>query len=449
MSLGVFATDFPLALPQLALNAQNIEVLHQAEQYRQKLLQLIAAARSRIYIVALYLEDDEAGRSIMDALYLAKQQRPQLEVQVMVDWHRAQRGLIGEKSAKGNAAMYQHYQRLFPDLITISGVPVSNRELFGVLHLKGSIIDDTVVYSGASLNDVYLAQGQRYRFDRYLLLSHSRLADTLVNYLDQQLLASNAVSSLSSDRPANTKALKAAIRGLRAGLQREQYRYHPQSLGPQQLAVTPMLGLGSRRNLLNNTIRRLIAHAQQHIILCTPYFNPPRSLKRELSKALRRGVKVNLIVGDKTASDFYRQPQQAFKAIHALPYLYEMNLRQFIQRKQRYIDRGLLTIELWSDVDNSFHVKGLWVDQRYNLLTGNNFNPRAWRLDLENGLLLDDPAGLMAQQNQQELENILSHTTRITSAQDLESLSAYPQPVQRLLKRISRLRADRLLKQLL
>jgi len=449
MSLGVFATDFPLALPQLALNAQNIEVLHQAEQYRQKLLQLIAAARSRIYIVALYLEDDEAGRSIMDALYLAKQQRPQLEVQVMVDWHRAQRGLIGEKSAKGNAAMYQRYQRLFPDLITISGVPVSNRELFGVLHLKGSIIDDTVVYSGASLNDVYLAQGQRYRFDRYLLLSHSRLADTLVNYLDQQLLASNAVSSLSSDRPANTKALKAAIRYLRSGLQREQYRYQPQQLSQHDLAVTPMLGLGSRRNLLNNTIRRLIAHAQQHIILCTPYFNPPRSLKRELSKALKRGIKVDLIVGDKTASDFYRQPQQVFKAIHALPYLYEVNLRQFIQRKQAYIDRGLLNVKVWSDADNSFHVKGLWVDQRYNLLTGNNFNPRAWRLDLENGLLLDDPAGLMAQQNQQELENILSHTTRITSAQDLESLSAYPQPVQRLLRRISRLRADRLLKQLL
>ncbi|WP_427982079.1 CDP-diacylglycerol--serine O-phosphatidyltransferase [Agarivorans sp.] len=449
MSLSVSAPNGAITLPQLALDAQQVEVLQCAEQYRQKLLQLIADARTRIYLVALYLEDDEAGRSIMDALYRAKQQRPQLEVQVMVDWHRAQRGLIGEQSAQGNASMYRHYQQQFPDLITISGVPVSNRELFGVLHLKGSIIDDTVIYSGASLNDVYLGYGQRYRFDRYVLLAHSRLADTMVNYLDQQLLARGAVTSLSSTTPASTKTLKPAIRGLRAGLQREQYRYQSQSLGSQQLAVTPMLGLGPRRNLLNNTIRRLITHAQQHIILCTPYFNPPSVLKRELSKALNRGVKVSLIVGDKTASDFYRQPQQAFKAIHALPYLYEMNLRQFIQRKQRYIDRGLLTIELWSDADNSFHVKGLWVDQRYNLLTGNNFNPRAWRLDLENGLLLDDPEGLMAQQNQQELENILSHTTRITSAQDLDSLSAYPQPVQRLLRRISRLRADRLLKQLL
>ncbi len=449
MSLSASVNDFPLALPLLAQDAQQIHVLNDAVSYRQKLLQMIAAARSRIYIVALYLEDDVAGRSIMDALYQAKQLRPTLEVQVMVDWHRAQRGLIGESTAQGNAAMYRDYQQQFPDLITISGVPVSNRELFGVLHLKGSIIDDTVVYSGASLNDVYLARGQRYRFDRYVLLENTRLADTMVNYLDQQLLASDAVTSLSSTSPVTTKALKSAIRYLRAGLQREQYRYQPQSLNQHDLAVMPVLGLGSRRNLLNKTISRLIAHAQQQIILCTPYFNLPRSLKKQLSKALKRGVEVSLIVGDKTASDFYQQPQQVFKAVHALPYLYELNLSKFMQRKQRYIDRGLLKVDIWSDGDNSFHVKGLWVDQRYNLLTGNNFNPRAWRLDLENGLLLDDPSGFMAEQNQRELNNILSHTTALTSAQDLDSFEVYPQPVQRVLRRISRLRADRLLRQLL
>ena len=31
----------------------------------------------------------------------------------------------------------------------------------------------------------------------------------------------------------------------------------------------------------------------------------------------------------------------------------------------------------------------MWVDDRYTLLTGNNLNPRAFRLDLENGLLID------------------------------------------------------------
>jgi CDP-diacylglycerol--serine O-phosphatidyltransferase len=35
----------------------------------------------------------------------------------------------------------------------------------------------------------------------------------------------------------------------------------------------------------------------------------------------------------------------------------------------------------------------MWIDQRYTLLTGNNLNPRAFRLDLENALLIDDPQG--------------------------------------------------------
>lgn len=51
--------------------------------------------------------------------------------------------------------------------VDIYGVPVQNRELFGVLHLKGIVIDDTVLYSGASFNDVYLNRHGRYRLDRY------------------------------------------------------------------------------------------------------------------------------------------------------------------------------------------------------------------------------------------------------------------------------------------
>ncbi|MBE8568159.1 CDP-diacylglycerol--serine O-phosphatidyltransferase, partial [Vibrio sp. OPT46] len=49
-----------------------------------------------------------------------------------------------------------------------------------------------------------------------------------------------------------------------------------------------------------------------------------------------------------------------------------------------------LSIHLWKHDNNSFHLKGIWVDKRYMLLTGNNLNPRAWSLDLENGLLIQD-----------------------------------------------------------
>ncbi|WP_239506552.1 phospholipase D-like domain-containing protein, partial [Enterobacter hormaechei] len=73
------------------------------------------------------------------------------------------------------------------------------------------------------------------------------------------------------------------------------------------------------------------------------------------------------------------------------PYLYEINLRRFLSRLQRYIDTGQLIVRLWKDGDNSYHLKGMWVDEEWQLITGNNLNPRAWRLDLENAILIHDP----------------------------------------------------------
>ena len=63
----------------------------------------------------------------------------------------------------------------------------------------------------------------------------------------------------------------------------------------------------------------------------------------------------------------------------ALPYLYESNLRRFCEKFDAYIKNGHLTVRLWKDGDNTYHLKGVWVDNQYILLTGNNLNPRAWR----------------------------------------------------------------------
>ena len=66
----------------------------------------------------------------------------------------------------GNHLLYQAMARDFPDaVIPIYGVPVKRREWLGVLHLKGFLFDDTLLYSGASLNNIYLHQNGRYRFD--------------------------------------------------------------------------------------------------------------------------------------------------------------------------------------------------------------------------------------------------------------------------------------------
>lgn len=173
-------------LPSLAVKPEDFEVLHAAETFRTRLLDAISKATSRIYLVALYLEDDEAGREIFTALYEAKQRNPGLDINICVDWHRAQRGLIGAESSEGNAALYKAFAKKYQHSIPVYGIPVRGREVFGVLHLKGFIVDDTVIYSGASLNNVYLHYNDRYRFDRYHVIQHKTLADSMVRFIQDE-----------------------------------------------------------------------------------------------------------------------------------------------------------------------------------------------------------------------------------------------------------------------
>ncbi len=87
------------ALPGYAISPESIQVLPNAKAYRACLLERIRAATRRIVIVALYLQEDEAGQEVLDALYQAKAERPGLEITIVVDWFRARRGLLGRAPA--------------------------------------------------------------------------------------------------------------------------------------------------------------------------------------------------------------------------------------------------------------------------------------------------------------------------------------------------------------
>jgi CDP-diacylglycerol--serine O-phosphatidyltransferase len=64
------------ALPFFAIPADAIEVLPDPAAFRQALLQAIAQATRRIVIVTLYLQDDDGGREVLDALYAARRRIP-------------------------------------------------------------------------------------------------------------------------------------------------------------------------------------------------------------------------------------------------------------------------------------------------------------------------------------------------------------------------------------
>ncbi|WP_040976813.1 CDP-diacylglycerol--serine O-phosphatidyltransferase [Necropsobacter massiliensis] len=440
-------------LPCLPLRAEQVEFIESPAAFKAQIIQLIRQATSRIYITALYWQNDEAGQQILDEIYRARQDKPELDVKIFVDWHRAQRNLLGAEKTATNADWYCEMRAKYqlpeePNMFF--GVPINTREVFGVLHIKGFIFDDTVLYSGASINNVYLAQHEKYRYDRYHQIHDKALADTLVGFIKRDLFDPSAVSPLDVSARPQIKAIRQAIRVFRKSLSGEgQYQLPTSVRLHDSLTVCPLFGLGAGNNVLNRTIEALFQLVQEQLVICTPYFNLPRSLRYNIHRLLEKGKRVEIIVGDKVANDFYIPPDQPFKMAGALPYLYESNLRRFSKKFESFITQGQLVIRTWKDGDNTYHLKGLWVDDNAILLTGNNLNPRAWRLDAENGLFIHDPKRELRARAEKELNDIRRHTTVLKHYTELDDLDTYPQPVQKLLRKFARLKADKLVKMIL
>jgi Phosphatidylserine/phosphatidylglycerophosphate/cardiolipin synthases and related enzymes len=435
-------------LPKLSQSVDDIEFFYAPSDFREALLAKIAGATQRICIVALYLEQDDAGKAVLQALYDAKRQRPELDVKVLVDWHRAQRGRIGDVASNTNADWYCRMAHENPGVdVPVYGVPINTREALGVLHFKGFIIDDCVLYSGASINDVYLHQHDKYRYDRYQCIRNVQMADIMYDWVGQNLVEGRGVNRLDNSERPKSPEIKNEIRLYRQELRDTSYHYLGNA-DDEQLSVTPLVGLG-KTSLLNKTIFHLMPCAEQKLTICTPYFNLPALLVRNIIRLLREGKKVEIIVGDKTANDFFIPENEPFKIIGALPYLYEINLRRFLSRLQYYINTDQLVVRLWKDGDNSYHLKGMWVDDEWMLLTGNNLNPRAWRLDLENAVLIHDPQHKLREKREKELKLIRANTTVVNHYRDLQSIADYPVKVRKLIRRLRRIRIDRLISRIL
>ncbi|WP_312120897.1 CDP-diacylglycerol--serine O-phosphatidyltransferase [Kosakonia cowanii] len=435
-------------LPKLSQSVDEVEFFYSPADFRETLLARIASATRQIYIIALYLEQDDGGKGVMNALYEAKRQRPELDVRVLVDWHRAQRGRIGAAASNTNADWYCRLAQENPGVdVPVYGVPVNTREALGVLHFKGFIIDDAVLYSGASLNDVYLHQHDKYRYDRYQLIRNQQMAEVMRGWLESNLIHGRGVNRLDDPERPKSPEIKNDIRQFRQALRDASFHFEGNASN-DELAVTPLVGLG-KSSLLNKTIFHLMPCAEQKLTICTPYFNLPAVLVRNIIQLLRDGKKVEIIVGDKTANDFFIPEDEPFKIIGALPYLYEINLRRFLSRLQYYVNTDQLVVRLWKDGDNSYHLKGMWVDDEWMLLTGNNLNPRAWRLDLENAVLIHDPKQQLAAQRDKELELIRTHTTVVNHYRDLQSIAEYPVKVRKLIRRLRRIRIDKLISRIL
>lgn len=60
-------------LPTLPVDVSDYNILETPNRAYKRILELIKSAKERILIAALYLQDDETGRNVLNALYEAKE----------------------------------------------------------------------------------------------------------------------------------------------------------------------------------------------------------------------------------------------------------------------------------------------------------------------------------------------------------------------------------------
>ena len=104
------------------------------------------------------------------------------------------------------------------------------------------------------------------------------------HFVQHDLIEAKAVHRLDLPSLPTTRSLRSAIGNLRSHLKKASYDTTQGTVGHFGLSVSPLLGVG-KNNPLNRVVCELIASSQQQLTICTPYFNLPLPVTREINRA--------------------------------------------------------------------------------------------------------------------------------------------------------------------
>lgn len=164
----------------------------------------------------------------------------------------------------------------------------------------------------------------------------------------------------------------------------------PEPTGSDRIQVVSG-GPHLRRSTIKRAYQLTITHAERQVCIVTPYFLPGPRLVRVMLKAVRRGVRVVLLLPG--ASDV------PILKVVSHPYL---NL---------LLNAG---VEVYERGGTVLHAKLMMVDDRWSLVGSANFDQRSFYRNYETNLIIESPefsreVGAMLQED-------LARSARLTSA---------------------------------
>ncbi|HPU51588.1 MAG TPA: cardiolipin synthase ClsB [Burkholderiaceae bacterium] len=324
----------------------RIALLENGEQYYPRVFEAIARARQEVLVETFILFDDEVGRQLHTALLQARANGA--EVHVLVDgWGSPDLppDFIEPLTRAGvQMRAFDPVRRLFGQRIN----------LFRRMHRKLVVTDgQTAFVGGINFSVDHLAEsGPKAKQDYAVQIEGPLVAQ----------IRAFCRAALATPQPRRTSWLRRwrAQTGAASGL-----------ADPDAGAVAALVTRDNadHRDDIERQYRAALRRARERVIIANAYFFPGYRLLKDLRRAARRGVQVDLILQGAPDMPIV---QTAASLLH--PHLIRAGVRI-----HEYCQRPL-------------HGKVATVDDEWATVGSSNLDPTSLGLNLEANVLVRDPA---------------------------------------------------------
>ena len=337
--MAAMIENFPL------LGGNRIVPLLTGDEAFPRMLAAIRAAQHHVHLQSFIVGNDDVGREFLDAL--AERARAGVRIRLLYDRFGSSHALWG--------GLFRRYRNM-PDL-SIAGWTQSNlfrKQLHLNLrnHRKTLVVDGEVGFmGGVNLNGYSRSRGARPAIQDH----HFELRGPIVQELQYTFLRDWHVMTDEDPREL---------------LSAQHFRRLPPA--GEALARVVNSGPSSDLNLTVDLFFNAVNSARKQVFIITPYFLPSEDLLRSLRLAALRGVRVYLVVPEKS-NHWYTT--WAARAMYED--LLEAGVRIF-ERRPPFI-----------------HAKSMTVDDRMAIVGSSNWDYRSLYSNYETSLAVYDPQFVM------------------------------------------------------
>ena len=332
----------------------SVTLLMSGQEKFDDMFEAIRQAKSSIHLEYFNFRNDSIASKLFEILYLKAKEG--VEVRAMFD---------GFGNSSNNRPLKAKHIRLLRE----HGVDIREfdplrfpwiNHVFSRDHRKIVIIDGNVAYTGGmNVADYYIKGTEQVGCWRDM---HCRIEGGAVSQLQMIFLRMwKKVTGLDVWGPQYFKAYEPKrITGLK-----------PDTTSTAGHKLVGIINREPRKSpkIIRQFYLQAINSAQDSIKLVNPYLTLNRKLKKALTNAVKRGVKVEIMVS--SHSDIPLTPDCVFYNVHKL------------------MKKG---VDVWLYQPGFHHSKILMIDGRYCTVGSANLNARSLRYDYEeNAVIIDKP----------------------------------------------------------